>query len=238
MPYRMWGHFCQGREVLIPSPDCSVCGAHGAFYAWRLSVREAASRYRYVYELEPSGPHRPLADRLLAPMRTSCVRCSGHAVLTIDVGAWTACPTCEGTGGIWNRPPQEVEAVRRRILTAVVPAKPVRPPEPNKPSRSRRRSRRTGYSSHGLSFADVERAFAEAEQVLGTDWKLKGRGHCRRATLDPRYSCHARKGAGRSSAEVFIVGGPRRKRVMSLAIIERAAEILGVAPTLLVCREY
>jgi hypothetical protein len=236
MPYRLWRHVCHGREIATGSPDCQICGTHGVFAGWRLSMWEAARVYRYVYELEPVGPHRPLADRLLAPLRTPCIRCHGEGVLAIDEGTWCACATCEGTGGIWNRSPEDVDAARRQVLTASAAPTSVRLPE-KKPARTPRR-RRTGFSSHGLRFSDVERAFAEAERLLGGDWKLRGRGHCRRATLDPRYSSHARKGAARSSAEVFIIGGPRRKRVMPLAIIEKAAELLGVTPGVFVCREY
>jgi hypothetical protein len=237
MPYRMWRHRCRNIDLLIPSPDCRVCGGHGEFAEWRLSSIEATRLYHWVYELDPNGPHRALANRLLGPMRTPCVRCGGRAVLTLDAVTWWACPTCEGTGGIWNRAPEEVETVRRQILAGMVAPVPAPVRVPPKPSPRRRRSRR-GYSSHGLRFADVERAFAEAERILGGDWKLRGRGHCRRATLDPRYSWHARKGAARSSAEIFILGGPKPKRVIALAIIEKAAELLGVTPGVFVCREY
>jgi hypothetical protein len=237
MPYRLWRHVCRNLELLIPSPDCHVCGGHGEFAEWRLSNTEADRLYRWVYELDPIGPQRALANRMLGPMRTPCVRCGGRAVLTIDAVTWSACPICEGTGGIWNRPPEEVEAARRQVLLEA--AKPQQRVTPVKEvARQRARGRLTGFSSHGLEFAKVEWAFAEAERILGGDWKLKGRGHCRRATLDPRYSSHARKGAARSSAEVFIIGGPRRKRVMPLAIIEKAAELLGVTPSLFMCREY
>lgn len=238
MPYRLWRHICQGNEVLISSPDCAVCGVHGPFAGWRLSVREAANLYRYVYELEPSGPHRALADRMLTPLRTPCTRCRGEAVLTIDLNTWCACPTCEGTGGIWNRSIDEVEAVRRQVLAFANASPPPRPPAIPRRSRRAARVRRTGYSSHGLRFADVERAFAEAERLLGAEWQLKGRGHCRRATLDPRYSRYALKGAARSLGRVVIGSAPRPRQLLPLAIIEKAAEILGVAPAILVCREY
>ena len=116
MPYRLWRHVCQRPEVATASPDCQICGAHGVFAGWRLSTAEADRLYRYVYELPPTGPHRSLADRLLTPMRTPCIRCRGEGVLTVDVSSWSACPTCEGTGEIWNRSVEEVEAVRRQVL--------------------------------------------------------------------------------------------------------------------------
>lgn len=77
---------------------------------------EAARSYHYVYGLNPMGPHRPLADRLFRGMRDRCVRCGGRAVLTLDEKAWRACLTCEGTGGVWNRPSDEVDAVWRQIV--------------------------------------------------------------------------------------------------------------------------
>src|SRR5512146_1618637 len=198
---------------------------------------EAVAIYQYVYDLPPMGPHRPLADRLLWPLRTLCVRCHGHGILTLDLNSWCACPSCEGTGGIWNRSMEEGEAVRRQVL-ASSPASQPAPPRLRQPRRRSARSRRTGYSSHGLSFADVERAFAEAERMLGTEWQLKGRGHCRRATLDPRYSSHAARGAARSWAHVTPHEAMSPKRLLPVAIIEKAAEILGVEARLLMSREY
>ena len=237
MPYRLWRHVCQGSEALSGSPDCHVCGVHGVFAGWRLSMYEAMSVYRYVYELEPIGPHRPLADRLLTPLRTPCVRCHGHGILTLDLNSWCACPTCEGTGGIWNRSIEEVEAVRRQVLASLPTPQPA-PPRPPQPRRRSARSRRTGYSSHGLSFAEVERAFAEAERLLGTEWQIKGRGHCRRATLDPRYSSHAIRGAARSWGRVRPHQALTWKRLLPVQIIEKAAEILGVETRLLMAKEY
>src|SRR5512146_2509432 len=168
MPYRLWRHVCQGKEVLTGSPDCAACGANGVFDSWRLSAIEAACVYRYVYEFEPLGPHRPLVDRFLAPLRTPCVRCGGLAVLTIDIGTWSACPTCEGTGGVWSRSMEEVETVRRQILAQVTTPRTAQLPGRKRSSRRAQPRRQKGYSSHGLSFADVERAFAEAERILGT----------------------------------------------------------------------
>jgi hypothetical protein len=43
-------------------------------------------------------------------------RCGGRAVLTLDEKTWRACLTCEGTGGVWNRPSDEVDAVWRQIV--------------------------------------------------------------------------------------------------------------------------
>ena len=98
--------------------------------------------------------------------------------------------------------------------------------------------RRRGYSAHGLKFADVQRAFAEAEQLLGTEWRLKGRGHCRRVSLDARYSAHAAKGAERSWALVSVGGSFSPRRLLPLAIVKRAAKILGVPARVLIGRAF
>ena len=103
--------------------------------------------------------------------------------------------------------------------------------------RRRRASGKPGYSAHGLRFADVERAFAEAEQLLGGEWRLKGRGHCRRVTLEARYSIYAAKGATRSWAMVRTEGTMVPRRVFALAIVEKAAEILCISDRLLISKE-
>ena len=116
MPHPSWRHVCKVGEVVRGSPECAACGNTGEFNGWLLSTWEGMAVYRYVYGLNPIGPHRPFADRLFAEMRDRCVRCRGRTVLTVgDGSAWRRCPTCEGTGGVWNRPVEEVEAARQRV---------------------------------------------------------------------------------------------------------------------------
>lgn len=171
---------------------------------------EAMRVYTLVYNLKPTGAHRAFADRLFDPMRDRCVRCQGRAILG-DEDTWGFCPVCEGTGGVWNRSEAEIGAAWREVLgqwpdAAVSQVQPERAvlkqskvelpsPQGDKQRRVRRPSawRRKGVSSHGIRFEEVELAFAEAERVLGTEWRLKGRGHCRRVTLDRRYSTYARR---------------------------------------------
>ena len=98
------------------SPRCVTCGGRGAFDGWHLSMWESATVYHYVYDLNPMGPHRPLADRLFAGMRDRCVRCGGRKILTLDEETWRDCPACEGEGSVWNCAPDEVDAVRRRVV--------------------------------------------------------------------------------------------------------------------------
>ena len=283
MPQPFWRHVCDGREVLRVSPECRMCGRRGVFDGWRLKWWETLAVYHYVYGLNPMGPHRAIADQLFAGMRDPCVRCGGRAVLTLgDGSAWRACPDCEATGGFWNRPFEEVDAVWRQVVArwpgpaTLEPAMPTRPrndvptspvrngahgavsteAEPRTPrepaqgmapqpvvragtkSSGRSIPRRRGYSKHGLRFADVQRAFAEAEQFLGTEWRLKGRGHCRRVSLDARYSGCAAKGAAGSWAWVTPHGTMSPRRLIPLAIVKRAARILGVPARLLISREY
>src|SRR5713226_7659948 len=116
MPNRLWRHVCSGHDVVEGSPRCRTCGVRGVFDGWYLSMWEAARLYHYVYGLNPMGPHRQLADRLFAGMRDRCVRCGGRKVLTLDEETWHDCPACEGTGGIWNRSPDEVDAVWRQVV--------------------------------------------------------------------------------------------------------------------------
>jgi hypothetical protein len=107
-----------------------------------------------------------------------------------------------------------------------------------RPRRPRTPRPKKGYSAHGLRFADVERAFAEAEELLGREWRLKGRGHCRRVSIDRRYSRHAARGAARSWAWVTPRGTSRARRLLPFAIVEQAAGILGVGAGLLISREF
>jgi hypothetical protein len=79
-------------------------------------MHEAMSRYQHVYGLRPIGPHRHFADRVLGRLRRLCHRCRRRGVITMDENQWLACSDCGGTGGIWARPPDEVEAARRRVL--------------------------------------------------------------------------------------------------------------------------
>ena len=248
VPHPTWRHQCTTGAVVQSTRDCSSCGSIAHFDGWRLSLWEAMAVYRYVFDLNPVGPHRPYSDQVFADMRSACIRCAGRTVLTLGNGtAWSTCPSCEGTGGIWNCAPEAIEAVRRDILarwpgaalatrstngpTRVVPS-----PGRSQPRRTRRRSK--GCSTHGLRFADVVRAFALAERILGATWQLKGRGHCRRASLNALYSSHALKGAARSWNRVRPHHVLDWKRLMPVAIIEKAAELLGVPAALLMAREY
>jgi hypothetical protein len=210
--------------------------------------------YTLVYNLKPRGAHRAFADRLFAPMRDWCARCQGRAILS-DEHTWGFCPACEGTGGVWNRSEAEIGAAWRDVVArwpdAASPVQRERPvlkqdkfeppsPRGDKQGRARRPSawRRKGVSSHGIRFEEVEWAFAQAERVLGTEWRLKGRGHCRRVTLDSRYSRYARRGAARSWEVVTPRGSGSRRLLMPLAIVTRAAQLVGAPARLFISQEF
>jgi hypothetical protein len=93
----------------------------------------------------------------------------------------------------------------------------------------RRPARPKGYSIHGLRHTDVQEAFVEAEQRLGAHWLLKGRGHCRRATLGPSYA-RAFVRVARSGEVMNPEFSRGYVQLYPLAIIEEAARILGVTP--------
>ena len=118
MPRPIWRHACgDGDWEFIARPDCPTSGEPAEFEAWCLTRHEARTRYVYVYGLKPLGPHRPMADAALGGMREHCARCQGICVLTSDDGAsWSMCPACEGTGGLWTCPSDEVDAVRQAVL--------------------------------------------------------------------------------------------------------------------------
>ena len=101
----------------------------------------------------------------------------------------------------------------------------------------RKLPRTPGYSNHGLSYVAVAEAFAEAERDLGCDWKLKGRGHCRRVTVDRRYSRYVRA-AIRSWQSFTPSGAMSSRNLVPFALAERAAQILNVAVEILVGKEY
>jgi hypothetical protein len=78
-------------------------------------MHEGMARYQYVYGFKPIGPHRGMTDQLLGALRRTCERCGGAGIVSLDRDRWRGCVECEGTGGFWTRPPEEVERVRDRV---------------------------------------------------------------------------------------------------------------------------
>lgn len=259
MPIKMWRH--DGGS--LSSRDCDQsqdgCRERNVCVGWHFGMHENMARYQYSYGLKPIGPHRRMADLVLTPLRRPCVRCEGRGILDLDGGAsWSACPACEGTGGIWSVSEAEFAAVRGSILNAHpdAAAPPVRffgvalalgvdrnimvdfgvPPRRRAPAPKRRE--RTSQSRDGLLLTDVEHAFAKAQRRVGSGLKLKGRGHCRRVSLTRRYANCAVKGAGASIVWVRVPGSWNPRRLIPRVIVEKAAEILGVSSSLFIRREY
>lgn len=120
MPLQFWKHTCpEVGGVATTNRVCTYCGRQQEYDGWHLHMYENMAVYQYVYGLKPTGPHRPLADRLLTPLRITCKACAGRGLRTGREGdRWSLCPACEGTGGTWSSSPEEVEAVRREVLRA------------------------------------------------------------------------------------------------------------------------
>jgi hypothetical protein len=291
MPQPLWFHRCHNGNVHDVHPVCPSCGTQARFDGWYLRMHEAMAVYQYVFGLKPVGPHRLLADRLFLNQRLACRRCRGRAVLTLGDGSvWQVCPECEGTGGVWLRSIDEVEALRQRVLAEfpgaaldvtphyfvspglvlrgdrvvdlggpqatpsgtghpwdrsedppfVQPQPAVEPEQAERtawaptaqatPAPRRRRPR--------LRQEDVVRAFAAAAAAMGTDWKVKGRAHCRRVSLKPSYSAPAARGAPSAWQWVHPHATRSSRRLFALPIVHRAAVNLGVASPVLISREF
>jgi len=131
MPTEFWAHNCpEARGTATTSPICQYCGGQQEYDGWLLTMYENMAVYQYVYGLKPMGPHRPMADRLLTPLRRRCETCAGEGVLSAGrPGApWRLCAVCEGTGGTWNRSSEDVEAARREVLKSFPDAAVARTP--------------------------------------------------------------------------------------------------------------
>ena len=92
----------------------------GTFEGWgRGGTIEAMAMYMAVYQLSPLGPHRPLADKLLGPLRTKCTTCDGNGLLGTERDTNPReCSHCEGTGGFWNCTDAELAAAYAQVLEA------------------------------------------------------------------------------------------------------------------------
>jgi hypothetical protein len=211
-------------------------------------MMELMARYQYVLGLRPIGPHRPLADRLLSSKLRTCHVCDGSGLRPGPEPRWYLCATCEAIGAFWTISPHRVESLRRLVLEEY--------PDAAAPTDVRFLSHRLGLDpatgcvvdmdSKELPVAgvllstikqsEVERAFAHAQEELGTDWQLKGRGHCRRVTLRSQFSRAARCGAPDCWQTVATLGWHRR--LFPLAIVTRAARILGIPADCLVSQEF
>ena len=216
-----------------------------------MSMIEPTARYQYIYGLKACGAHRDVARELLGSMRAPCVRCGGRATGHWADGDRWACPHCEGTGGVWTRRPEEVEAAYQQVLArypdaavtswsalTFAPAFPEL--RPRGATNAHTVTRRKRPIRHGVFVANVPAAFELAEDAMGRNrqWKLKGRGHDRRVTLDHGIARYALRGCVQSWQWVTPKGSGWRRRLWPRPVVEEAAEILGVDPEVLISREF
>jgi hypothetical protein len=144
---------------------------------------------------------------------------------------------------VWNAPEVRIRASYQRIARThpeVVSGSPpfvLIPDRPHERAHAQRRRPPKGFSMHGLRLADVRAAFVEAERRLGTEWRLKGRGRCRRVTLGPSYA-RAILPTSRSRRLVSVRTAWGSVNMYPLPIVEEAARILGVTPWIFVGNEY
>lgn len=89
---------CYSKGSKIGSETCRLCGKPAQFGHWGYSRVEAMDAYQRFWKISPLGPHRPVADKLLAGLSESCSSCGGHGVLGIDVSSCAMCADCNGTG--------------------------------------------------------------------------------------------------------------------------------------------
>jgi hypothetical protein len=73
---------------------------------------------------------------------------------------------------------------------------------------------------------DIRKAFLQAQKDVGREWQMKGRGHTKRASVNPR--------TGQAISNLNLVRAQIRDYSFALrtayprTLVERAAEILGV----------
>lgn len=136
MPDRLYGHVCTNEHAIaVPWRRCRRCGADGEPAGFSITQEEGLALERYVHGLANHGPHVALGYQLFTPLREQCGRCGGRYVVEIpEPPGWSACPVCEGTGGVWTVSDKAVEMVRQIILQdypeAALPEPELRPPLP------------------------------------------------------------------------------------------------------------
>ena len=144
MPTPFWRHPCCDPPGTASSEKvCSEMRSRGQFDGWYLVKHEGMARYQYVYGLVAIGPHRPLAERAVRRHAAQCEACEGTGILSLSEREWRPCAACEATGGFWLISPEEVEAIRARVLEqypeggGAVPADPVPLRGPDREPRDR-----------------------------------------------------------------------------------------------------
>lgn len=120
MPHKVWVHACAnhaGQNREYATEICPECNHKGIRAGWRYSLVEGMGAYQRFYRLKPIGPHRPLADQVLAGLVRVCDGCQGVGLLDDRSGeSWTPCPLCAGTGRQLIGTPTQFEAGRQHVL--------------------------------------------------------------------------------------------------------------------------
>lgn len=117
MPYLVSSCWCDGTEKRMSQGEpCPKCGKPGQPARWVLTMHEAMARYQYVTGLKPVGPHRPMADEVIGPLRDLCMSCAGHGLCMRGADDWRLCPDCEGTGAYWTVKEYRIRRALKRIL--------------------------------------------------------------------------------------------------------------------------
>jgi hypothetical protein len=243
MPRRVWRFPCCTPALEVAgSARCPRCNRPGTFIRWKPAAQEESRRYEQAFALRAEGPHRAVADRTLAPHRQRCARCVGTGLIGERSG-FRECPSCEGGGGIWAAPEAVLAEAYRSVVAsfpdmavagALSPAIPF--PVGGVAGAPRVVTAPVDPARRRLPREEFRSAFLQAEAELGTEWELKGRGHVPRATIRGPYShvtevtsCWQCFNPSRSHGHRF---------VFPLAVIERAAAILGVPAERIISRKY
>jgi hypothetical protein len=227
------------------APAAPAATARGPSSAGSRPLRrraDATSRHLLSGPRGRTGPHRAVADRTLAPHRQRCARCVGTGLIGERSG-FRECPSCEGGGGIWAAPEAVLAEAYRSVVAsfpdmavagALSPAIPF--PVGGVAGAPRVVTAPVDPARRRLPREEFRSAFLQAEAELGTEWELKGRGHVPRATIRGPYShvtevtsCWQCFNPSRSHGHRF---------VFPLAVIERAAAILGVPAERIISRKY
>ncbi len=234
--------------------ECDRCGGtglEGDVYEWRHCLR-----------CEGGGGIWTASEDAIRTAWRRVVQTYPSAAVAFAESPWAGVPSDPPTPSPWTPEAREAFAAYNRKVrewqagyaldheerTANGPSASPPTAEPESDSKVRRltalrrrrraaRRRPKGYSIHGLRHTNVQQAFVKAEQRLGAHWPLKGRGHCRRATLAPSYARTVAR-VSRSDTVMNPEFSRGYVRLYPLPVIEEAARILGVTPWILIGQEY
>jgi hypothetical protein len=207
---------CDGHGVLgehgCSWRACPWCEGTGGF--WTLDMDTVSAIRRTVIERYPESAAPIAGIRFL----------TASPVLDLETGAMANAPSGSSAA---DRPPYRTLLGPSRSSEGAATA-----------SATRRSRRRRTRPADWVTGQRVERALVQARRELGTEWRLKGLGHCRRVTMKPWYGRSAAVAAPDCWQWVTPARSWSARRLFPLALVERAAEILGVPVERLVSREF